>query len=77
MESVRTADANDATTIAEFLTALDEDPAAVAGRYGKQSGNCCFCNTHIETNRMNLLRTTCLHSAGQCERGREGVHACQ
>lgn len=36
-------------SILTALTALAADPAGVAAAYGKQTGNCCFCSTPIET----------------------------
>lgn len=44
---------HDATAaVMEFLTAalagLDANPAEYTGAYGKETGNCCFCNTEIE-----------------------------
>ena len=34
-------------TITQLLKALAADPAGVAARHGRQSGNCCFCSLEL------------------------------
>lgn len=31
----------------KYIYAVATDPAGVAATYGKESGNCCFCNKHL------------------------------
>jgi len=37
--------------LVSLLTQLSEDPAGVAARYGKLTGNCCFCGLKLSDKR--------------------------
>ncbi len=37
--------------LVEFLTEFAADPAGVAGEYGRQNGNCCFCARDLTDDR--------------------------
>lgn len=50
------------STVVSFLKTFSEDPAGVAGRYGRRTGFCCFCHKALTRSRGTGPRCRALYS---------------
>lgn len=61
--------------VVELLTELAADPAGVAGKYGRLSGRCCFCNRKLTDEQSTAagFGRTCAKNFGLLDQWNEAV----